>query len=75
MNSLHYAAQDGCAEEIAGLLSMGLIDIGEGDQDGWSPLMVSAYEGHSQVARILLNRGADVSKPFNEGFTALHASS
>lgn len=34
--------------------------------------MLGALEGHTQVMRTLLNRGANVSIVTNQGFTALH---
>ena len=32
-------------------------------QDGFTPLIVAAENGHSQVAELLLSKGADVNLP------------
>ena len=32
-------------------------------QDGATPLFIAAQEGHSQVAELLLSKGADVNLP------------
>ena len=32
-------------------------------QDGFTPLMVAAGNGHSKVAELLLSKGADVNLP------------
>ena len=32
-------------------------------QDGATPLFIASQEGHSQVAKLLLSKGADVNLP------------
>ncbi|XP_074656432.1 oxysterol-binding protein-related protein 1-like isoform X2 [Tubulanus polymorphus] len=39
---------------------------------GWSPLHLAAYFGHYQVAKLLLENGADVNDVNTNGDTALH---
>ena len=38
-------------------------------QNGWTPLMMTAYNGHASVARVLLNFKADVSYARSTGMT------
>ncbi|CAM9872799.1 unnamed protein product [Ectocarpus fasciculatus] len=45
-----------------------------GLRGGWTPLMAAAYQGHSQVVGILLNKGADFSIVDKWGDTALITS-
>ena len=46
-------------------------DVNKRDQDGMTPLMLAAMNGHDVCAKILLEKGADV-KIHVYGFTALH---
>ena len=51
-----------------------ILDNGADIEDGWgnhSPLMTAAHEGHAQVARVLLERGAHVDAANRQGETAL----
>ena len=70
-NGLHQAALDGSTRRTIALLSRSLIDINQ-RSEGWTPLMISAGEGHSGVVRILLDKGANVSIVSEKGSTALH---
>ncbi|CAB1115518.1 unnamed protein product [Ectocarpus sp. CCAP 1310/34] len=72
---LHAAAFDNDDELMDTLLSSGSADIDRrGNPRGWTPLMVTAGEGHSQVVGILLNKGADLSVVNDLGSTALFIS-
>ncbi|CAN0454105.1 unnamed protein product [Ectocarpus sp. 12 AP-2014] len=74
-NDLHRAANDGSVERVVALLaSRPSIDINEGAEYGWTPLMLAAWRGSSWVVRLLLNRGANVSVVADDGHTALHLS-
>ena len=46
-------------------------DVNKRDQDGMTPLMLAAMNGHDATAKILLEKGADV-KIHVYGFTAVH---
>lgn len=70
--ALHKAAAGGSIERTIALLSMGSIDIDQGDPAGWTPLMYAAHGRHSRVAQILLSRGADVSIAADDDVVALH---
>lgn len=70
-NDLHDAAFDGCAELTAALLWMGSIDIDQPTDDGFTPLMMAAQEGHDGVVRILLQKGARLDIECEDKATAL----
>ena len=53
------------------LLSGGLIDIDQGDSQGHTPLMMASAMGNSQVVRILLDKGTNVSMVSPSGRSAL----
>ena len=42
----------------------------QGGKGGWTPLMIACYRGHEAVARLLLERGADVTVRTSGGHTA-----
>uniref|UniRef100_H3GRY2 Uncharacterized protein n=1 Tax=Phytophthora ramorum TaxID=164328 RepID=H3GRY2_PHYRM len=59
-----------CLEEI---LESGHVGVNDIDVDGFTALMVAAAEGHRDVVRALLRRGADVGVRTHElRSTALH---
>ena len=73
-NELHKAADVGSIERTVALLSSGAVDIDQGDQNGFTPLMFASVLGHSGVVRILLHKGANASMVADGGCTALHLS-
>ena len=46
-------------------------DVNGKAEDGVTPLIMTAFEGHSPVARVLLAAGAEVSAQRDDGTTAL----
>ena len=56
--ALQFAAMEGDAETVGNLIARGL-NIDAGDHDGRSSLHHAAYCNNEEVARILLDKGAD----------------
>jgi ankyrin repeat protein len=54
---LHRAAGKGDLSAVARLLEEGA-DANAGDRDGWTPLHWAAHEGHDDVVKLLLSKGA-----------------
>jgi ankyrin repeat protein len=56
------AAKFGDPDSVKTWLDMGAsVDALEADLDGLTPLMVAAQCGHARVARLLIERGANVN--------------
>lgn len=69
---LHFAAQVGDAAS-ARLLLGAKAPVDETSADGMTPLVLAAFSGHGDVARVLLEHGADANAA-GAGYTALHAA-
>lgn len=63
--ALHYAARKGDCSSMVQLLKMGY-NVDSLDENGYSPLMLSAMEGHSDVCKILLVHGNADSELVND---------
>jgi ankyrin repeat protein len=66
------AASEGDLSKIARLLADGLID--ERDTDGNTALIIAAENGHLEIVRFLLARGADIEARDKKGSNALCAA-
>lgn len=55
---LHTAASEGNLKQVAALIRAGA-KLNARDDDGWTPLKAACSNGHTDVARILLEHGAD----------------
>ncbi len=76
-NELHEASLEGSTERLVALLSDGSIDVDQRDRTtGYTPLMIASFNDCTRAARILLNKGANLSKVADGSFsfTALHCS-
>ena len=58
LTALLYAARNGCADCVAALIGAGA-DVNVPTPEGVTPLMVSLDNEHNDVARLLLDRGAN----------------
>ena len=58
--SIHKASEEGNIEVVKQHLAAGT-DVNEGDEDGDTPLIYALEEGHKEVARLLITKGADVN--------------
>jgi hypothetical protein len=70
--ALHFAAQVGDASSAALLADAGA-PLDDDAADGNTPLVLAAFSGHGEVARLLLARGASANAA-GAGYTALHAA-
>ncbi|XP_068669832.1 uncharacterized protein [Aristolochia californica] len=69
--ALHFAAKSGDLCAIARLLKMG-VQVNFLDEDGYSPLMLAAREGHADACKLLLRQGGANCGQYNgRGETAL----
>ncbi|MBU0677884.1 MAG: ankyrin repeat domain-containing protein [Verrucomicrobia bacterium] len=69
---LHFAAEGGSTGVVAAILDRTEgSGIDEDDASGYTPLMRAIIEGHSDVAALLLDRGADFRIANEKGRTAL----
>src|SRR5215510_1109872 len=73
MTALLYAARDGRIEEARSLVAAGA-DVKLADPNEISPLLMSILNDHLEVARFLLDHGADVNTPDFWGRTPLWAA-
>ena len=70
--ALHFAAQAGDAASAA-LLTSARAPLEARAADGNTPLVLAVFSGRGDVARLLLDRGADPNAD-GAGYTALHAA-
>ena len=70
---LHDAAGSGDISKVDVVLGTG-VDIDERNDHGETPLMLAILNGHKEVARLLLERGAALEGRNAGGFTPLHAA-
>lgn len=61
-------------ELAAAIIASGSIDLDQGDPRGSTPLMYCSLKGRTPIARLLLDKGADVRLAEDDGFSALHIS-
>jgi ankyrin repeat protein len=71
---LHYAAFCGLHTIINFLASRRPQDVHHQDSDNSTPLHLASRAGHIEVARSLVEHGADAKAQDNNGWTALHFS-
>ncbi len=72
LTALHFAAQVGDATSARLLVGAGA-PVNEPAADGNTPLVLAVFSGHGDVARVLLEQGADANAA-GAGYTALHAA-
>mmetsp|Transcript_49217 Transcript_49217/g.159517 ORF Transcript_49217/g.159517 Transcript_49217/m.159517 type:complete len:330 (+) Transcript_49217:55-1044(+) len=71
---LHVAAQHGAPIEVIDRLVDMECDIEAKKEDGATPLIVAARNGHAQVVERLIRHGADARAAMKSGWTALHCA-
>ncbi|KAK2714328.1 pre-mRNA splicing regulator USH1G-like [Artemia franciscana] len=70
-NRFHGAARD---NDLSRLKEATKRDCNARDEDGMTPTLCAAFEGHLEALRILVGRGGDPDKTDHYGNTALHLS-
>lgn len=65
------SAEKGDYSAVVAFLSSG-VDINARDEHGWTPLMVSTFNGKEKVALLLIRSGADVRAKDAAGYGPLH---
>lgn len=69
--SLLRAAQDGRLSQVRACLAVGA-DVNAQTLEGWTPLMLAAIKGHTDIVRALLeHRGTQINARSQNGWTAL----
>jgi ankyrin repeat protein len=70
---LHFCARKGLTTSVKRLLSIRNINVNvKDDWNGWTPLHWAADKGHIEIARLLLQNGAEVNVRSNGGWTPLY---
>jgi hypothetical protein len=73
MTQLHHCAENGLTSSVKRLLSIRNINVNvKDDWNGWTPLHWAALKGHIEIARLLLQNGAEVNAKDYDGRTPLH---
>jgi ankyrin repeat protein len=68
---IHDAAGEGDVEKVRVLLKADPALVDAARDGGVTPLMMAAFGGHLEMAKLLLEKGATVDAKSNEGFTPL----
>lgn len=66
--TLHEAAASGQLDHLMHLLFAHPENINAFSNDGFTPLGLACYFGHEKIVKYLLQKGADVNLPSNNGF-------
>ena len=74
-NPLHYATACGLHAFVESLVVGHKHDVNSRSSDNLTPLHIASLRGHEEVARTLLNGGADVMAQNEDGRTPLHIAS
>ena len=72
-NALHGACESGDVGVVELVLGVGVLDVGEGDKTGMTPLYIACGLGHLDVVKLLVEErwGVDVNKGERMGRTPL----
>jgi ankyrin repeat protein len=70
-DALHNASRTGRVELVVALLELGIPPDASWGTTGWTALMVAAFDGQPDTARLLIKAGADVNHRSQDGRTPL----
>lgn len=73
LSALHFAARQGGAETVRTLLAMNADINQQSPADGVTPLVLAVINGHFDIAKEMLDRGADPNVASAAGVTPLYA--
>lgn len=65
------SAEQGDLNAVSLFLNSG-VDIDTRDERGWTPLMISSFNGSEEIAMLLTHHGADVHAKDAAGYTPMH---
>ena len=71
IGNIHDAAESGDLEKVTALLAADPSLVNANDEHGTTPLFKAASEGHSEVVKLLLDKGASVDAKADTGVTPL----
>lgn len=63
---------DGNVDKVRAMLCGTKLDLQQGDENGLSPLLMAAFKGQYEIAKLLIEQGADVNySNHNHKYSAL----
>lgn len=65
------SAEAGDKSAILLFLASG-VDVNSRDERGWTPLMISSFNGNEEIAELLIRSGADINAKDNAGYGPMH---
>ena len=68
------ACENGIVDHVLQILGKEPTLLNCRDEDGYSPLHRACYNGHADVVKVLLPRGADVQAKTEDGWQPLHCA-
>lgn len=68
------ACENGIVDHVLQILEKEPTLLNCRDEDGYSPLHRACYNGHTDVVKVLLSRGADVQAKTEDGWQPLHSA-
>lgn len=68
------SSEKGKVEHVVSILDKEPLLVNCKDSDGYTPLHRASYNGHANVVRVLLQRGADVDARTEDGWQPLHCT-
>ncbi|XP_037051810.1 ankyrin-1-like [Bradysia coprophila] len=71
-SAIHYAAFLGSTDALTHLLTIDEVDVDKRTLKNITPLHLASLNGHPDVAKLLIQYGADVNATENNGYNALH---